>query len=145
MNQHKRFQRWSPWFFPAISSFLAAAIFLATRGDLARIEGLDALNLDQVSDKGATVLRAFLITGICLCFPRTRLLQVAAISSAIGMLIYIGVDMRAQLMEFEKMGLVPSPFMDQVTVTAAGVITGIALTLFLLALVTEQIWKPASK
>lgn len=128
------------WWFAISSSLLALVILIATRGDLARIEGLDAFNLDEVSDKGALWLRFFLGTGVFLAHPAVRVLQAFSVALALGMFVFVTVDMRAQLLEFESMGLVPSPVVQIVRVTTSGWLACISIVLFTALLLFEQIW-----
>lgn len=140
MNQVDRVTWAARWCFSISSSVLALIFLIATQGDLARIEGFDSFNLDQVSDKGALWLRFFLWTAVLLALPSVRLLQAFSVALAFGMFVFVTVDMRAQLTEFESMGIVPTPVLQIVNVTKSGWVAFISMVIFIVLILIEQIW-----
>jgi hypothetical protein len=134
-NPHRG--RTMAWAISVCSSALAIGSFLAGRSDLAGIEGLDAVNLTQISDIGSRWFAGFLIAAALCALPVLRSLQTAFGSLAYGMLIYILVDLGAQLREFQNMGIIPDSLMEQVKIQWGGWLMGATTAGFLLVILAE--------
>ena len=133
--------RAAPWVVSILSSLLAAGSLLAGRGDLAWIEGLDAVNLAQISEIGGRCFSGLLIAAILCMPPMLRGLQTAFGSLAYGMLIYVLVDLGAQLREFQAMGIIPDSLMEQVKIQWQGWLMAATTAGFLLVILAEAVMR----
>jgi len=131
--------RVTPWVVSILSSLLALGSLVAGRGDLAGIEGLDAVNLAQISEIGSRCFAGLLIASAVCALPMLRSLQTAFGSLAYGMLIYVLVDLGAQLREFQAMGIIPESLMEQVKIQWAGWLMAATTAGFLLVIMVEAV------
>jgi hypothetical protein len=127
------------WVVSILSSVLAVGSLIAGRGDLAGIEGLDAVNLAQISEVGGRCFSGLLIASALCALPMLRSLQSALGSLAYGMLIYVLVDLGAQLREFQSMGIIPDSLMEQVKIQWAGWLMAATTAGFLLVIPAEAV------
>lgn len=131
--------RITAWIISILSSLLAVGSLAAHRGDFARIEGLDAVNLAQIAPEGIPWFAGFLIAAVVCVLPALRGLQTACGSLAYGMLVFVLIDQGSQFRQFQEMGLVPESLMGHVKIPWPGWLMAATMAGFLIVILAETV------
>lgn len=107
--------------------------------ELATIEGLDPFSMAATSEVGLMWIQRFALISACLFLPVFRGVQIALLSLAYGIFLFVLVDFQAQLEEFVKMGIVAEDFEKGIKISTAGKTVAASAIFFGVVLVFEQL------